>query len=141
MSIERKITALMTGLHAKIYKGSGGKVAGAMKGVEIVVITTTGRTSGKKRDRPVMKVTHDGHAHVIASNNGGDEHPSWFLNLSANPEIHVQDGADGYDATAVILTGKERDAVYESAKGQMDNFIGYEEKADRVIPVVRLQRH
>lgn len=140
MSIGSKFAGVVTGLHARIYKGTGGKVAGSMKGVPILVITTTGRKSGKDRERPLMKVTHDGSAHVIASNNGNDSHPSWFLNLSSNPDVKVQDGDENYAATAVVLTGDQRDAVYELAKTQMDNFVGYEQKADRTIPVVRLER-
>lgn len=136
----RKITALMTGLHARIYKNSGGTKANAMKGAPILVITTTGRKSGRKRDRPLMKIEHDGVAHIIASNNGRDDHPSWYLNLKADPVIEVQDGPDTYTATAVELEGDERTAVYESAKQQMDNFIGYEKKSARTIPVVRLER-
>ncbi len=134
------MAAILTGLHARIYKASGGRFATEMKGTPMVVITTTGRTSGKKRDRPLMRIDHGGNAHVIASNNGSDSAPGWFLNLQANPSIHVQDGEASYDATAVVLEGAERDAVYEAAKAALDNFVGYEQKSSRTIPVVRLDR-
>lgn len=138
MSIERKITGFVTGLHARMYKRFEGAKAGEMKGVPMLVLTTTGRKSGKKRDRPLMKIEHDGATHVIASNNGRDDHPSWLLNLQADPNVHVQDGPRAFDAKAVVLEGAAREAVYEKAKSLMDNFVGYEQKADRTIPVVRL---
>ena len=135
-----KIAAVMTGFHAKLYKAFGGRGVGEMKGVPMVVLTTTGRSSGKERDRPLMKIEHDGATHVIASAAGSDDHPQWYRNLRANPRVKVTDGGDTYAATAVVLDGDARREVYETAKGMMDDFAGYEAKADRTIPVIRLDR-
>lgn len=135
-----KLWGAMTWLHARLYAATGGKVGGAIKGTPVIVVETIGRKSGQKRARPLMRIEHEGELHIVASNNGSDDHPAWFLNVEANPRVTVTDGDQTFDATAIVLEGAERDAAYEAAKEQMDNFISYERKSSRKIPVVRLDR-
>jgi deazaflavin-dependent oxidoreductase (nitroreductase family) len=135
-----RLASVMTALHARLYRVTDGKVGGAIKGTPVLVVETTGRKSGEKRARPLMKIDHGGKPHIVASNNGSDDHPAWYLNVLANPTVTVTDGGETYEARAVVLEDAERDAAYESAKQQMDNFVGYERKSSRSIPVIRLDR-
>ena len=128
----------MTTIHAGLYRLTRGRVGAKLKGVPILLLTTTGRKSGQPRTSPVMDIRVEGDTYVIASNNGSERHPAWFLNLEANPEVHVVQGSRSYDAKAVLLDDAERDRVYAQAKEQMDNFVRYEQRASRTIPVVRL---
>lgn len=140
MDLGTRLAALATGFHAKLIKATDGRVAGEFKGRPMVVLATTGRKTGKRRERPLVKLEIDGTPHVIASNNGADDHPGWYLNLLADPVVHVIDGDESYDAVAVPLEGDERTAAYERAKRLMANFVRYERTASRTIPVIRLER-
>ena len=64
--------------HAKVYRLTGGRILGKIRGAPVLLLTTTGRKSGKPRIRPLLYLT-DGAAYVvIASNNGSPAHPAWY---------------------------------------------------------------
>ena len=71
---------------------------------------------------------------------GSPKHPTWYLNVAANPDVWVRDGADLFEATATTLEGEARDLAWNHFKESWSVFAGYEKKTDRVIPVVRLAR-
>ncbi|MDX1511045.1 MAG: nitroreductase/quinone reductase family protein [Nitriliruptorales bacterium] len=139
-NLANKFWAAASNLHSRLYEVSDGRVGGSIKGMPTIVVETTGRKSGQRRPRPVVKLEHDGSVYVIPSNNGSDDHPAWYLNIQADPSVTVTDRGDTYEATAVILDEPERSVVYEAAKQRLDNFVKYEKRAARTIPVVRLDR-
>lgn len=126
--------------HVWLYRSSGGKRGARMKGHDIVLLTTKGRKTGAQRTVPVVSFVDGTDRIVIASKAGAPQHPAWFLNLEANPDVTVQLGPDSYRAKAVIPDRAERDRLYQRAVSEMPAFGNYEKKTDRVIPVVRLVR-
>src|ERR1043165_7448095 len=83
---------------------------GTTEGVEvldrpIVLFTTTGAKSGKKRYVPLMRVEENGRYAMVASKGGAPGHPSWYFNVKAHPQISVQDGATVRDLTAREIDG------------------------------------
>jgi len=78
--------------------------------------------------------------YVIASMGGQPQHPAWYFNLEANPQVEVQVGTDRFRARADILPLDQRDDVWPRITGAMPNFAGYQVKTSRVIPVMRLVR-
>src|SRR5437764_26046 len=76
------------------YESSGGKEGGTLEGKPVIILTTRGRRSGKVRKTALMRVEHDGHYAVVASMGGAPQHPVWFLNLEADPNVTLQDGAN-----------------------------------------------
>jgi deazaflavin-dependent oxidoreductase (nitroreductase family) len=131
---------LFTAIHVWLYRSSGGKRWAKMGGNGILLLTTKGRKTGEARTVPVMCFEDGGDRFVVASKGGSPSHPAWFLNLEKNPDVTVQVGSDVYRAKAVITEPAERDRLYRKAAGAMPQFDGYEKKATRVIPVVRLVR-
>jgi deazaflavin-dependent oxidoreductase (nitroreductase family) len=131
---------LFTAIHVWLYRTSSGGRWAKMGGNPILLLTTKGRKTGEARTVPVMCFEDGGDRFVVASKGGSPSHPAWFLNLEKNPEVTVQMGSDTYRAKAVITEAPERDRLYRQAAGQMPQFNGYEKKATRVIPVVRLVR-
>jgi deazaflavin-dependent oxidoreductase (nitroreductase family) len=126
--------------HVRLYQSSGGRWGGTMSGRKILLLTTTGNKSGKSRTVPVVPF-FDGETYVIASMGGAPEHPSWYRNLRANPDVGVQIGADQWRARAVAVEdGPERQRLWAQIVQQMPNFGKYQEKTSRLIPVVRLAR-
>jgi F420H(2)-dependent quinone reductase len=113
---------------------------GTTDGVEvldrpIVLFTTTGAKSGKKRLVPLMRVEHDGHYALVASKGGAPEHPSWYHNVKAYPQLTAQDGDKVARLTARELEGDERQAWWDRAVAAYPPYAEYQTKTDRLIPV------
>lgn len=106
----------------------------------IVVITSRGHRSGKLRKNPVMRVEHDGAYAAVASKGGHPEHPEWFHNFVAHPEVDLQDGAEKHPYRARIAEGEERAVWWERAVAVYAPYAEYQEKTDREIPVFVLER-
>ena len=81
-----------------------------------------------------------GRIYIFASKGGADTHPDWYRNLVAHPEITVELGTDTFPATARVLEGAERDAVYARQVAAEPQFGEYQRKTERIIPVVELVR-
>ena len=125
------------------FRANGGKVGGQFEGAPLLLLTTTGRRSGAPRTSPMMYLD-DGQGRwlVFASKAGAPTHPDWFLNLQANPQVSVEIGdRSGVPATAVVLEGAERDRWYNEQASRYPGFAEYQDKTDRVIPVVALTPH
>jgi deazaflavin-dependent oxidoreductase (nitroreductase family) len=122
------------------FRGNEGRVGGQFEGAPMLLLHTTGAKSGAERVNPMMYLDNDGHLYVFASKAGADTDPDWFRNLSANPEVRVELGAEVFDATASPLEKSERDRIYDIQVGLFPGFGEYQEKTTRVIPVVELVR-
>jgi len=108
---------------------------------QALLLTTTGRKSGKKRTLPLIykKV---GSNYVIAGSKGGaDAHPVWYLNLTAEPEVEIQVRHDVMKARARTATGAEREALWKEMVEVLPQYDEYQSKTDRQIPVVVLEPH
>jgi len=77
---------------------------------------------------------------VVASNGGAKEHPSWFLNLTENPEVEVQVGADTFAARALTATAEEKPRLWRSMASIWPEYDRYQAKTERDIPVAILER-
>ncbi len=99
-----------------------------------------GRKSGKIRRVPLVCVEDGDDLLIVASKGGADHHPAWFLNIDADPNVWVRNKADFYEAHATTLQGGERAEAWAKLVAAMPFFADYEQKTDRVMPVVRLSR-
>ncbi len=122
------------------FRANAGKVGGRWEGRELLLLTTTGRESGRKHTTPVVFTRESDRLLVYASKGGAPKHPDWYLNLVAQPEVVVEVGADRYDATAAPLEGDERNRAFAAQAARIPIFGEYQEKAGRTIPVVALTR-
>jgi deazaflavin-dependent oxidoreductase (nitroreductase family) len=84
----------------------------------ILILYTTGRRSGQLRRNPLLYVERAGIRHVIGSHGGADQHPQWYLNLVADPRVHVRVGGDVYAATARTLTSTERAELWPGLQAE-----------------------
>jgi deazaflavin-dependent oxidoreductase (nitroreductase family) len=126
------------------FRSNNGAVGGAFAGAHLLLLTTTGAKSGQPRTSPMMYFPDGDRRLVIASKAGADTHPAWYHNLIANAEVHVEAstiaGIEEYDAVATVLPREERDVVFAELSQRAHGFAAYQEKTDRVIPVVALTR-
>lgn len=124
------------------YEGSGGTSGTTLRdtGLPVVVVTNRGAKTGKIRKTPLMRVEHEGTYLAVASKGGAPEHPLWYFNLLANPDVVVQDGPDKWEATAREISGTERAVWWERAVAAYPPYAEYQEKTSRLIPVFVLEK-
>jgi F420H(2)-dependent quinone reductase len=101
----------------------------------IVLFTTTGAKTGKKRYVPLMRVEENGRYAMVASKGGDPNHPVWYHNVKANPAVTVQDGEKVTTGTAREVEGAEREHWWELAVQAYPPYAEYQTKTDRLIPV------
>ena len=126
------------------FRANDGKVGGPFEGAHLLLLTTTGAKTGQERVAPMMYFERGEHLYVIASKAGAPTHPDWFHNLSANPIVHVEQATGGgiqkFDATATEVEREKRDTLWAEFTAGRPGFGAYQEKTDRVIPIVELRR-
>lgn len=127
--------------HTFLIRATDGRLGGRMFDSPVLVLITTGRKSGKRRETPLLYVEDGDDLAVIASNGGTASHPAWFLNLVALSEAEVR-FADGRTerVRAEEARGEGRRRVWGMAVGMYPRYEDYQEKTDREIPVVVLRR-
>ena len=132
----------MSDWNAKIieeFRTNEGRVGGNFEGAPMCLLHTTGARSGAERVNPMMYLDLDGRRFVFASKGGADTSPDWYHNLVAHPSVEVEVGTTTYPATAVPVTGEERDRIYAEQARRYSGFAQYQAKTSRVIPVVELR--
>ena len=122
------------------FRANGGKVGGMFEGAPMILLTTTGAKSGKPYTTPVVHTDDGDRIVIIASKAGAPSNPDWYYNLVANPEVTVELGTETFQSTASVVTGEERQRLYDVQAELMPNFKEYAEKTTREIPVVVLTR-
>ncbi len=106
--------------------------------IATLLLTTTGRKSGKTLTIPLIYGRAGNGYCVIASKGGAPAHPAWYLNLEADPEVHVQVAADKFTARARVAQGEERQALWDQMVGIYAPYTDYQAATERLIPVVVL---
>ncbi len=128
-------------LHAKLYKCLGGRFVGSVAlGRKVLLLTTTGRKSGKARTTPLVYMQHGDDAIVYPSNGGKETPPAWWLNLQACPDAHVQIGKAVHPVRARRASDAEYAELWPKAAAYNAHWKGYEAKVRRRIPLVLLER-
>ncbi len=133
-----RFTQLLWKLHPHIYRATGGKLLGKLGANQILLLTTTGRKSGEQRTKALAYLPYNEACVVIGSYAGGPNHPSWWLNLLADPEAQVQRGAEVTAVRAREAEGEERERLWSEMTAIEDGFDTYQAWTKRKIPVVVL---
>jgi deazaflavin-dependent oxidoreductase (nitroreductase family) len=123
------------------FRANKGQVGGVWGGRPLLLLTTTGAKSGKRRTNPMMYLREGDRFFVFASKGGAPTHPDWYHNLLAHPNVTVELGDQTYRAIAKPVTGGERDQIYARWAEQYPQFRDYQEKTTRIIPVIELELH
>lgn len=119
------------------FRRTGGQVPGWDR---LLLLTTTGARSGKQRTSPVV-YSMDGDRYVIAATkSGAPTNPDWYHNLVAHPLVTVEVGTETFQARASVADESERERLYARHAEGRPNFVEYQRKTTRKIPVVRLER-
>ena len=127
-------------VHEFFYRLSGGRIGARMGWIDVALIETIGRKSGKPRCAPIACYPYKDSYVVSASNSGKETHPVWYLNMQANPRVTVQVGKDRFQALAEDVADEERAALWEKVIKINKHQGEYLAKAERKIPLVYLRR-
>jgi deazaflavin-dependent oxidoreductase (nitroreductase family) len=136
----RWLLALITRLQRWLYLTTNGRIGQSFFGIEILLLTTTGRRSGRPRIVPLLYV-RDGAAWVVTASNMGDgRDPAWWLNLEADPRARIQVRGEHHDVVARRATPEEEERLWPVLTSSYRYYSDYRRNAGREIPVVLLER-
>ncbi|GLX09312.1 nitroreductase family deazaflavin-dependent oxidoreductase [Microbispora sp. NBRC 16548] len=126
--------------HVKRYIETDGEEGHDWEGTTVAILTTKGRKSGRPRSTPLIYQPYGDAYLVVASKGGADEHPLWYLNLQAEPEVEFQIKGDRFKARARTATSEERPDMWRTMAATWPAYDEYATKTDREIPVVVIER-
>jgi deazaflavin-dependent oxidoreductase (nitroreductase family) len=126
--------------HVDRYRATDGEEGHDWQGTHTLILTTKGRHSGEQRSTPLIYGQHGDDYLVVASKGGAPKHPGWYLNLSENPEVEVQVKGDRFSARARTATPEEKPELWKIMTEQWPAYDEYQQRSDREIPVVVLER-
>ena len=136
--MKRLILKVGGAVNTAVYRLTGGKVGGTMKGAPILLLTVRGRKSGKLRTTPLLYGRDGDNLVVIASKGGDPKHPAWYHNLQGQ-EAEVQVGRERKRVRARDAEGEERERLWALTVGIYPPYADYQKKTTRRIPVVVLE--
>ena len=123
-----------------LFKASGGRFTSIGPTViPQLLLTTTGRKSGQKREAQLVYTDVDGEVYIVASNFGGKNHPAWSHNLDADPDATMQIKSEPIAVRAELLNDGEKEAVWDQLVDNIPNYRVYKQRTDRNIKVYRLR--
>jgi deazaflavin-dependent oxidoreductase (nitroreductase family) len=124
--------------HIQAYRESGGQVGYLWNGVPTLLLTVTGRRTGRELTSALI-FGRDGDDYlVVASKGGWPSHPSWYLNLQANPAANIQVKAEHIAVHAHTASENEKPRLWQIVTELWPNYDVYQSRTDRDIPVVVL---
>lgn len=126
-------------LHATVFRSSGGRLGRRLVGNDMLLLTTTGRSSRRPHRVPLLYLTDGERLVVVASYGGRDRHPDWYRNLDANPIVEVQTPHWQSVMQARTADAAERSAWWPRILTAYAGYRIYQERTDREIPVVFLE--
>jgi deazaflavin-dependent oxidoreductase (nitroreductase family) len=106
----------------------------------LLLLTTRGRKTGEWRRTCLIYGPDDDRYLIVASVGGAPKHPVWYLNLTENPRVWLQVGAESFWAVARVATPEEKPALWNKMVSIFPDYAGYQVKTTRIIPIVILER-
>jgi deazaflavin-dependent oxidoreductase (nitroreductase family) len=126
--------------HVDRYRATDGKEGHDWQGTQTLLLTTTGRKSGKSHTTPLIYAPYGDAYTVVASKGGSDAPPAWYLNLSEKPEVEVQVKGDRFKARARTASPDEKPEMWKTMTSEWPDYDAYQRDTDREIPIVVLER-
>jgi len=126
---------IILSMHVAIYRLTRGRLGGK----QIVLLTTTGKKTGRPRTRPLFHIKDGTSYIVIASAGGSAKNPAWYTNLIATPQVTLEDHGRTITGIASTVGADERARLWQVIVAKNPSFGGYEQRTARVIPLVRIQ--
>lgn len=124
--------------HIQAYQESGGQTGYLWNGVPTLLLTVTGRRTGRQLTSALIFARDGDDYLVVASKGGWPDHPSWYLNLQANPDASIQVKCDHIDVRARTASRDDKPRLWQILTAVWPNYDVYQGRTERDIPVVVL---
>jgi len=126
-------------IYVFLYRLSGGRFGSQVQGLQVLLLTSIGRKTNRKRTTPLGYFMDGDRYVIIASNAGFDSHPAWFHNLSKNSRASIEVGEQKLQVDTEVIDPKIRNLLWAKLVNLAPGYASYERKTRRVIPLVALQ--
>jgi deazaflavin-dependent oxidoreductase (nitroreductase family) len=137
--MRRLFLIVVSRIHVGLFRLSRGRIGARIgKGLPVLLLTTTGRKSGKRRTTPLLYVEDGGRYVVVASVGGAPKHPAWYLNLRDDPRATVEVRGRRFAVRAETAGPEERARLWRALTAMYPTYDSYQAKTSREIPVVIL---
>lgn len=130
------VIRLMSKLNTGLYRRTGGRVGGTFGGAPVCLLTTTGRSTGQPRTVPLLYLDDGDDVVIVASKGGYSQHPQWYRNLVAQPDVDIEIGGRRRPMRARVADVAEKDALWPRLVAMYRSYDSYQARTDREIPVV-----
>lgn len=137
--MRRLFLVVASRLHVALYRWTRGRVGSHIgKNLPVLLLTTTGRTSGRRRTTPLLYVEDGGRYVVVASVGGAPKHPAWYLNLRVDPNATIEVGGRTLAVRGETAGPEERARLWQVVTRMYPTYDAYQARTTRIIPVVAL---
>jgi deazaflavin-dependent oxidoreductase (nitroreductase family) len=137
-SLGAKLMQAGVNANVALYRLTGGRLGGKVKGAPSLLLDHIGRKSGKVRTTPVLYLQDGPDLVIVASRGGSDATPAWWLNCQANPRTTIQIGAERRQVVAREATADERERFWPRLVELFPDYAVYQSRTDRQLPVIIL---
>jgi deazaflavin-dependent oxidoreductase (nitroreductase family) len=139
LAIANPIIRIMSRMNTWAYRLTGGWLGGTwLRGAPVMLLTVTGRKTGRELTVPLLYLREGEHVVVVASKGGMDQHPLWYLNLVANPDVTAEIGTEKRSMRAHTADDAEREHYWPKLVAMYRDYAEYQARTKRTIPVVVL---
>ena len=123
------------------FRANAGRVGGRLADVDLMLLTHTGARTGRALTTPLGHLVDGDDLVIVAANRGSAQHPSWYHNLVANPQVTVELGTESFPAVAHVAADAEQARLRDFVVAAKPFFLDFAAKAaPREIPIVVLRR-
>ena len=139
VAIANPVIRIMSRVNTWAYRLTGGWLGGTwLRGAPVMLLTVTGRKTGRQLTVPLLYLRDGEHVVVVASKGGMDQHPLWYLNLVANPDVVAEIGTEKRQMRAHTADEAEREQYWPKLVAMYRDYADYQARTERTIPVVVL---
>jgi deazaflavin-dependent oxidoreductase (nitroreductase family) len=128
---------IVTGFHETVFRLSNGRLGNRGFGMPVLILTTTGRKTGRRRTTMLTSPVQDGERVVLVASYGGDDrHPNWFLNVRDNPDVEITMNGETRAMRARVATPEEKAKLWPRVVAAYRGYEQYQQRTERNIPLV-----
>jgi F420H(2)-dependent quinone reductase len=138
MAVPRVLVRFGRAITNSLYRGSGGRVMGTVRGMPVLLITIAGRKTGAMHTTPVLYLEDDGEYVVTGSGSGSPKEPQWFKNLRRADDAQIQVGSRRLAVNVDVVEGAQREILWQLLLVRAPFFGDYQRKVRRQIPMAIL---
>lgn len=138
--MDDRLVKQLSRAHTSLFRLSGGGIGSRLVGNDMLLLTTTGRVTGRSHTVPLLFLRDGGEFVVIASYGGRPRHPEWYRNLVAHPHAQVQVHREHFPVVAKTMSHRERKRWWPLVVDAYSGYAVYQDRTAREIPIVRLRR-